>query len=64
MGFNTLIGSVCTRAKMTASSSRTFRRKMTQRKVTLPHAATVDKEFNKEHQIQRKNIHLKIKEGQ
>ena len=46
MGFNTLIGSVCTRVKMTASSSRrgqcrTFSRKMPQGKVTLPHVGTV-----------------------
>ena len=46
MGFKTLIGSLCTCAKMTAFSSRrgqcrTFPRKMPQGKVTLPHVGTV-----------------------
>ena len=46
MGFDALIDSMCTRAKMTASSwrrgySRTFSRKLPQGKVTLPHSATV-----------------------
>ena len=47
MGFNTLIGSVCTHAKMTAfraaedNAAPFLSRKMLQGKVTLPHAATV-----------------------
>ena len=46
MGFDALIDSLCTRAKITEFSRRrrycrTFSRKMPQRKVTLPHAATV-----------------------